>query len=65
MPEETPGTTAVQLAELTGMVRQVISDHERRLTMLENKGMRTAAVMGPIVGVAGLLIGLAAKLPWA
>ena len=66
--EAQPAGTAVQLAELTGMVRQVISDHERRLAALElrtgTSATRTAALWGPILAGAALLLSIAGKLPW-
>lgn len=65
-----PGThTAVELARLTGRIDQVITDHERRLTVLETRqagtGTRVAAVAGPIVAVVALAVAVAQQINWA
>jgi len=61
-------STAVELARLTGKVEQVIGDHERRITALEqrrdNGGTRTAAIIGPYIAGAAVLIVVAGKVPW-
>lgn len=65
-----PGTsTAVELARLSGRIDQVISDHERRLTVLETRqagtGTRVAAIAGPIVAVVALVMTVAQGVTWS
>lgn len=69
--EELPAagtSTAVELARLSGRIQQVISDHERRLTVLETRsagmGTRVAAIAGPIVAAAALVMALAQQVSW-
>lgn len=61
-------STAVELARLSGRIDQVITDHERRLTVLETRqagaGTRVAAIAGPIVAVVALAMSLAQGITW-
>lgn len=67
--DEAPATVAVEVARLSGRIDQVIVDHERRLGALEAKqgtsATRAAAVWGPIVAGAALLIMIVDKIQWA
>lgn len=62
-------STAVELARLSGRIDQVISDHERRLTVLETRqagtGTRVAAIAGPIVAVVALVMTVAQGVTWS
>lgn len=73
--EQLPATSAVtniavqvELARLTGRIDQVITDHERRLTILETRqagtGTRVAAIAGPIVAVVALVMSVAQGITW-
>lgn len=59
---------AVQLALLTGKVEQVIGDHERRITNLEQRrdggATRAASITAPYIAGAAVIIALADKLRW-
>lgn len=61
-------STAVELARLTGKVEQVIGDHERRITALEQRrdggAQRGAAVWSPIISAAALAVVLAQNIRW-
>ena len=76
-PTSTPPTETVQLptvnlevqiAVLTEKVNQVIGDHERRIQALESRrdggGARMAAIIGPYIAGAAVLIAIAGKVPW-
>jgi len=58
----------VQIAVLTEKVNQVIGDHERRIQALESRrdggGARMAAIIGPYIAGAAVLIAIAGKVPW-
>lgn len=63
MDEQIPAvgtSTAVELARLSGRIDQVITDHERRLTVLETRqsgtGTRVAAIAGPILALVALAL---------
>lgn len=69
--EELPMTgtsTAVELARLSGRIQQVISDHERRLTVLETRqsgaGVKAAAIAGPVLASLALVATIASQLSW-
>lgn len=59
---------AVKIAVLTEKVTQVIGDHERRITNLEQRrdgaGTRGAALFAPFIAGAALLVLVADKIRW-
>jgi hypothetical protein len=61
-------TIAVQIAVLTEKVNQVIGDHERRISALENRrdqsGTRGAAIVAPFIAGIALVVLLADKVKW-
>jgi len=68
--EHTPANVsiAVQLALLTGKVEQVIGDHERRITNLEQRNAqgstRGASLVAPFIAGGALLVMVADKIRW-
>lgn len=65
--EEIPmnnNNVAVELARFSGKLDQVIVDHGRRLTALENKGSKMAGMWSPIIAGIAVTIALADKVNW-
>lgn len=62
-------STAVELARLSGRIDQVITDHERRLTVLETRqsgaGLKAAAIAGPVLAALALAMSIAGDLVWS
>lgn len=65
-----PGTNTlpVMVAVLTEKVNQVIGDHERRISSLENKrdtaATRGSSLASPLIAAAALLVIVADKINW-
>ena len=61
-------TIAVQIAVLTEKVTQVIGDHERRITNLEQRrdgaSVRGAALVAPFIAGIALVVLVADKVKW-
>ena len=59
----------VAVAVLTEKVTQVIGDHERRISALENKNdnrpTRTASMSSPVIAGVAVLIALSDKINWS
>ena len=66
--EPATNTIAVQIAVLTEKVNQVIGDHERRISALENRreqgATRGASLVAPFIAAAALLVLVADKINW-
>ena len=66
--EPPTNTIAVQIAVLTEKVNQVIGDHERRISALENHrnnaGTRGSSLVAPFIAGAALLVLVADKIRW-
>jgi len=66
--EPPTNTIAVQIAVLTEKVNQVIGDHERRISALENHrnggGQRGASLIAPFIAGFALLVLIADKINW-
>jgi hypothetical protein len=58
------GTTAVELARLSGQLQQFMIGVERRLYTLESNGDRWAGRWSPILAGVALVVALAEKVPW-
>jgi hypothetical protein len=58
----------VAVAVLTEKVTQVIGDHERRISALEQRretgGTRIAQMVAPFIAGAGLVVLVAGKINW-
>jgi hypothetical protein len=68
--EPPTNTTSIQVAVavLTEKVTQVIGDHERRISALENRrdtsGVRGASLVAPFIAFFALIVLIADKIRW-